>query len=81
MAGYLSGYLDYPDIGFAVLLRYEKKEYTFEAVRAIMDYEKSRLGFSTILAVTTKDNKSSQNLLYKIGLSEKGIIRPNDIWY
>jgi [ribosomal protein S5]-alanine N-acetyltransferase len=57
-----------PDIGFALLSQFEKKGYAFEAAAATMEFGRQKLGFSRVLAITTKDNDSSRRLLEKIGL-------------
>lgn len=64
-------YLDHPDIGYAILPKYEGKGYTSEAAKAMLDYGKNRLGFKTILAITNSKNSASQHLLHKIGLNRK----------
>ncbi|NAS32214.1 GNAT family N-acetyltransferase [Flavobacteriaceae bacterium R38] len=60
--------LSNPDIGFAILPAYERKGYTYEAAKAILEYGISTLGLKTILAITTKKNTGSRKLLEKIGL-------------
>jgi RimJ/RimL family protein N-acetyltransferase len=60
--------LPHPDIGFALLPRYEKQGYAYEASAAIMQYGREKLGLGRVLAITTVDNFSSGRLLEKIGL-------------
>jgi len=60
--------LDYVDIGFAALPQFYNNGYTSEAAQAVLDHALKNLNLSTILAITTKDNLASQNLLRKIGL-------------
>ncbi len=69
-------YLDNPDIGFAILPEYEGKSYTTEACKATLAYGKSELKLHPILGITTKKNSKSRYLLNKIGLQEKGKIKP-----
>ena len=69
-------YLDYADVGFAILPKYEGKGYTFEALEAVMKYGKETLKLNPMLAITTEDNARSRYLLNKIGLSAKGRIKP-----
>ncbi|HMQ49988.1 MAG TPA: GNAT family N-acetyltransferase [Saprospiraceae bacterium] len=67
-------YLEHADIGFAVLPVYESQGYTYEAARALMPFGKTYFGLDPILAITTKDNLKSQNLLKKLGLKQRGFL-------
>lgn len=58
-----------PDIGFSFLPEFEGKGYGFESAEAMMRYGRERLGFSTVLAITTLDNEASGRLLGKIGFA------------
>ena len=58
-----------PDIGFSFLPEFEGKGYGFESADAMMRYGRERLGFSTVLAITTLDNEASGRLLKKIGFA------------
>ncbi|MCP4439882.1 MAG: GNAT family N-acetyltransferase [Aureispira sp.] len=69
-------YLEHPDIGFAILPSYERKGYTFEAATAVLNYGKEMLNLSEILAITSLENKASQTLLSKIGLTKIDTIQP-----
>lgn len=60
------------DIGFAFLPDYEKKGYAFEAATKIMEVAFSEFKIKHIQAYTTKDNNSSQKLLEKLRLQQKG---------
>ena len=57
-----------PDIGFAFLPDYERQGYGFESADAMMRHGREKLGFTTILAITSLDNDASGRLLEKIGL-------------
>lgn len=61
-------YLDFPDIGYAILPNYESKGYISEAAKAIFEYGKNELKLKTILGTTTEENLASQKILLKIGL-------------
>lgn len=63
-----------PDIGFALLPRYERQGYAFEAATAMMVYGREKLSLRKVLAITTIDNESSGRLLGKIGLAFDGEI-------
>jgi len=51
-------YLDYPDLGFAILPEFERQGYA------------SELALETILAITIPNNKKSQDLLTRLGFLE-----------
>ena len=70
LCGFLKrDYLNYEDIGFAILPQYERKGYTFEAANAMMKYGEKELGLSQVYAITTAKNTGSQKVLEKIGLT------------
>ncbi|MGX1929425.1 GNAT family N-acetyltransferase [Flagellimonas sp. 2504JD4-2] len=69
-------YLDHPDIGFAILPKFEGKGFTYEACMALLQYGKETLNLHPIFAITTAENIKSQRLLTKIGLSNSGTIKP-----
>jgi RimJ/RimL family protein N-acetyltransferase len=60
--------LNHPDIGFALLPKYTKKGYAYEATSALMEFAKNDLGITTILAITLEENSHSIALLEKVGL-------------
>lgn len=65
-------YLDHPDIGFAVLPKYEGQGYAFEATIAVLEYGLDNLGLSNVYGYTTEGNQKAKYLLQRIGLSYKG---------
>nr|WP_299386235.1 GNAT family N-acetyltransferase [Allomuricauda sp.] len=70
-------YLRHPDIGFALLPKFEGKGYAFEASKAVLNHGRTQLGMQEILAITTAMNLKSQKLLEKLGLQQKGTVRPD----
>ena len=56
------------DIGFAFLPQYEKKGFGLESSSKLMEVAFDKFNISTLSAITTKDNFSSQKLLEKLGL-------------
>lgn len=71
-------YLDSPDIGFALLTEYERKGYTYEAAYAMLKYGENELGFTHVLAITSKNNIASQKLLEKLNIKfDSYIIEPS----
>ena len=61
-------HLENPDIGFAFLPEFAGKGLAFEIAKATMTYAKDKLKLPKIFAITVSDNKTSINLLEKIGL-------------
>ena len=66
------------DIGFAFLPEFWKKGYAFESDSAVMNYGKDVLGLKPIVAITDSDNKSSINVLGKLGLRFERMIRMSE---
>ncbi len=82
LCGFLNrDYLDNPDLGFAILPKYEAKGYTSEAALEMIHYGFNELGFPTINAITTRDNLKSQRLLLKLGLAEMDSINQEGVDY
>ena len=67
-------YMEHPDIGFAILPKFEGKGYMTEAAKAVLEYGKLELGLQKVLAVTTGENQSSRQLLATLGFKEDGTI-------
>jgi RimJ/RimL family protein N-acetyltransferase len=61
-------YLDYHDIGFALLPEFSKKGYAYEATTAVLNKLQTEHKLSHILATTMPENHDSISLLVKIGL-------------
>ncbi len=68
-------YLDYPDIGYAMLLKYEGCGYMTEALKIIRDHGMLALGFTKLLAMIAPKNSQSIKLIARIGFSEIKRIR------
>lgn len=67
------------DIGFSFLPDYEGFGYAYEASLELKEKAFSKFGVSKILAITTKENHSSQKLIKKLGLEFVKMIQlPND---
>ncbi len=66
------------DIGFAILENYGKKGYAYEAASATLKMAIDEIKIKRILGVTTLENKNSQRLLEKIGLSFEKMIPFDD---
>lgn len=66
------------EIGFALLPEYENKGFGHEASLAVLDVAKQVFNLKKITAITLPTNKSSINLLEKLGLSFEKNIKPFD---
>lgn len=62
-------YLEFVDIGFALLPEYEAKGYAYEAVHACLCYSKSQLNISRFAAITLPTNNRSIQLLLRLGFT------------
>ena len=71
-------YLDYPDLGFAILPEYEGRGLTLEASRSVLDFANNQLKRSSIMAITSPENKPSIALLQKLGFTFKDVRREED---
>ena len=69
MCGILKrNHLDNPDIGFAFLPEFMGKGYAFEIANATLIFAKTIWQLPVVVAITLPNNKSSINLLEKLGL-------------
>lgn len=57
------------DIGYSILSDYHGQGYATEATRAMMTYAKEYLGFDSLVATTSEENKGSQRVLEKLGFT------------
>ena len=67
-------YLDYVDLGFAILQAYERQGLTYEAALGMISYTRSVLNISDILAITDLDNIGSRKLLERLNFQSNGIV-------
>jgi ribosomal-protein-alanine N-acetyltransferase len=71
--------LHYFDLGFALLPEFEGKGYVGEASEGVLKQAKEELNMHTVLAITSKDNERSMNLLKRLGFHlEHDFILPNE---
>jgi len=66
---------DDPDLGFAFLNRHWHNGYAFESSVAVLDYGRKTLGLGRIIAMADKDNRSSVQLLEKLGFTYEKMVR------
>lgn len=71
--------LDFPDIGFAFLPKYQSMGYGYEAAMATLKHAQKNLRLERIVAIVNKENMASNKLLIKIGMRfEKVICFPDE---
>jgi RimJ/RimL family protein N-acetyltransferase len=71
--------LDVPDIGFALLSKFEGNGYVYEAALEILELAKLKFLINKLSAITTLDNIKSIKLLHKLGfVNIKTIQLPNE---
>ncbi|MDM1046912.1 GNAT family N-acetyltransferase [Sphingobacterium hotanense] len=73
-------YLQFNDVGFALLPQFFNKGYAFEATKAVLLYLINNNLLEDILAISLKENAPSINMIEKLGLTfEKTIDYDNNI--
>ncbi|BCB03673.1 GNAT family N-acetyltransferase [Bacillus sp. KH172YL63] len=66
------------DIGFAFLEARQSQGFAYEAALAVISFSKDK-GLNRLVAITTKDNTASSNLLEKLGMKHEGyVVLPHD---
>lgn len=63
-------YLEYPDLGYAILPLFRGKGLTNLACQALLKYEYERVGLQKIMAMVSPDNQASVNVLIRLGFTE-----------
>lgn len=63
------------DVGFAFLPRFRSMGFGLEAASAVMEYGRSVLGLTRIVAITSPENVSSIRLLEKLGMKFESMAR------
>ncbi len=69
-------FLNWPDIGYAILPEFENQGLISEANSLIISYGWNELGLEKIYAITSESNMRSQHLLSKLGMQRVGNIQP-----
>lgn len=62
------------DIGFAFLPEYGKQGYAYEAAFKLKEMAFQQFNLNNLIAITRKENKSSQKLLRKLGFYQTGTV-------
>ncbi len=68
---YKREYLEFPDLGYAILPEFYRKGFTSEACFSILEYYRKLGRFPKLFAITHPSNEPSQRLLTKLGFNEK----------
>ena len=71
-------YLEWPDMGYALLPEFFGKGYATESARVVLDYCHNQIGMDKVVAFTTLDNAESMHVLEKIGLKRDKVINIKD---
>jgi RimJ/RimL family protein N-acetyltransferase len=72
-------YLEYPDIGFALLPGYDKQGYAYEASKQILSNIAAIGLYTKVQAITVKGNSNSISLLQKLGFTfEKEMVEDDE---
>ena len=72
-------FLQYSDLGFALLPEYCGKGYAFEAAQVTVELARDKFQMTKIVAFTAIDNRRSIKLLEKLGMSfDRCINLPDD---
>jgi ribosomal-protein-alanine N-acetyltransferase len=67
--------LDFPDIGFAFLPKFQSMGYGFEAAKGTLKHVQEHLRLEKIVAIANIENVASNRLLIKIGMRFEKVIR------
>ncbi len=70
--------LDLTDVGFALMPKYWRQGFAFEAAKAVMTYAHSDLSVENIVGLTSDNNTASINLLKKLGMSFETMVSMSD---
>ena len=66
--------LEHPDLGYAFFPEYCGKGYALEAADLILKQQLPRYSLTTVLAITSPENHSSNRLLQKVGFKQTGMM-------
>ena len=66
------------DVGFALLPEFRSKGYASESASAVLAYGRETFGLKRLVAITSKDNVASINVLEKLGFAFERLIRLSD---
>lgn len=69
-------YLEYPDLGFAVLPDFEGEGYVTEASLMVLNYAFTDLGLEQVHGIIKEQNDRSKKLLLRLGFHFDGKIKP-----
>lgn len=67
----------FPDIGFAMLPKFDKKGYAFEATKQYLEEIANEKKVNKVIAITLPDNSQSIRLIERLGLKYEDEIQDN----
>ncbi|MFA3791708.1 GNAT family N-acetyltransferase [Aliiglaciecola sp. SL4] len=68
-------FLEYPDIGYAILPEFRRKGLTLEACGGVLAADCKRLGLKTVHAMISPENTQSINLIERLGFEFTNVIQ------
>lgn len=71
-------FLDFVDLGFAILKAYRRMGFTFEACQAVMDFALKKLQIEHLAAIANINNDASRKLLFKLGFEFRTVMNIGD---
>lgn len=72
---------DIPELGFVIAVPYQHQGYAYEVCKAILEYGKSKLGFTRIQALVMEGNEMSIALCRKLGFKYSSKIVVDNVQY
>lgn len=71
--------LPYPDLGYALLGKYQGYGFGLESAKAVLAYEMTDKNLPEVLAITSLENTASESLLEKLGFTFSKVVELDDI--
>ena len=65
-----------PDLGFALLPQYRRQGYATEAAAAVLTHAREVLGLARIVAILSRHNVASRELLHHLGFVYDSVMKP-----
>ena len=65
-------FLDYPDLGYAVMPKFYRSGYAYAGCRELLKRARRKYHLSTVESFTNDVNTASKNLLEKLGFEDVG---------
>ncbi|MDE5931939.1 MAG: GNAT family N-acetyltransferase [Lachnospiraceae bacterium] len=72
---------DIPELGFVIGVPWQRQGYAYEVCRAILDYGKEELGFTSFQALVMVENEKSRTLCEKLGFAYEETVEVDGVEY